>query len=116
MSATLVVLGGDVEEQAFNRAVAGLIRDARKRAGVTQAYLGHQAGLSRGSIANIEAGTQAPPLYRLALIAVALNIQPAELLPPLRPDEAAGLPARHAADVAAVWAQAAKVRDSRGEG
>ncbi|MFC9749819.1 helix-turn-helix domain-containing protein [Streptomyces niveus] len=96
--------------------MAGLIRDARKRAGVTQAYLGHQAGLSRGSIANIEAGTQAPPLYRLALIAVALKIQPAELMPPLCLDEAAGLPARHAADVAAVWAQAAKVRDSRGEG
>ncbi|MFE9930867.1 helix-turn-helix transcriptional regulator [Streptomyces sp. NPDC005533] len=105
-----------MEEQAFNRAVAGLIRDARRRAGVTQAFLGRQAGLSRGSIANIEAGTQAPPLYRLALIAAALNLQPAELLPPLRPDEAAGLPDRHAADVAAVWAQAAKMRGGHGEG
>ncbi|MFF7655733.1 helix-turn-helix transcriptional regulator [Streptomyces sp. NPDC007983] len=105
-----------MEEQAFNTAVAGLIREARRRAGVTQAYVGRQAGLSRGSIANIEAGTQAPPLYRLVLIAAALGVQPEDLLPPLRPDGAAGLPARHAADVAAVWAQAAKMRDGHGEG
>lgn len=105
-----------MEEQAFNTAVAGLIREARKRAGVTQAYLGRQAGLSRGSIANIEAATQAPPLYRLALIALALNVQPAELLPPLHPNEVAGLPARHAADVAAVWAQVSNMRGDHGEG
>lgn len=105
-----------MEEQEFNAAVSRLIRQARARAGVTQEYLGRQAGLSRGSITNIEAGTQTPPLYRLARIAAALNMPTAELLPPLVPDETADLSARHAAGVSAVWAQAAELRDGHGEG
>ncbi|MET9439140.1 helix-turn-helix transcriptional regulator [Streptomyces sp. NPDC006610] len=105
-----------MEEREFNAAVARLIREARTRAGVTQEYVGRRAGLSRGSITNIESGTQTPPLYRLALIAEAVNVEPSDLLPRLQLDEAAGLAARHAADVAAVWAQASARRDARGEG
>ncbi|MGW4805168.1 helix-turn-helix domain-containing protein [Kitasatospora sp. NPDC004272] len=105
-----------MEESEFNEAVARRIRQARVRAGVTQEYVGRRVGLSRGSITNIESGTQSPPLYRLALIASALNVEPADLLPSIQPDEVSGLPARHAADVAAVWAQAAKLKDGHGEG
>ncbi|CAM5396515.1 helix-turn-helix transcriptional regulator [Kitasatospora aureofaciens] len=105
-----------MKEREFNEAVARRIRQARARAGVTQEYVGRRVGLSRGSITNIESGTQAPPLYRLALIASALNVQLADLFPPLQPDEASGLRARHAAGVAAVWAEAAKLKDGHGEG
>lgn len=112
----LAALGGYVDEREFNETVARLIREARMRAGVTQEYVGRQAGLTRGSITNIESGTQSPPLYRLALIAAAVNADPADLLPSLHLDEASGLAARHAADVAAVWAQASKRRSAGGEG
>ncbi|MFE7497581.1 helix-turn-helix domain-containing protein [Streptomyces albidoflavus] len=105
-----------MEEQEFNAAVSRLIRHARQRAGVTQEHLGRQAGLSRGSITNIEAGTQMPPLYRLARIASALNVQPVELFPPAAPDATADLSARHAAGVSAVWARAAELGDDHGEG
>ncbi|MEV5846171.1 helix-turn-helix transcriptional regulator [Streptomyces sp. NPDC051985] len=105
-----------MEEKAFNAAVGRLIREARTRIGLTQELLGRRAGLSRGSITNIESGTQAPPLYRLVRIAAVLNVQPTDLLPPLVPEEAAGLPARHAADVASVWSEAEKLKDAHGQG
>ncbi|MEX2983963.1 helix-turn-helix domain-containing protein [Streptomyces sp. C36] len=105
-----------MKEREFNEAVSRLIREARMRAGMTQEYVGRRAGLSRGSITNIESGTQTPPLYRLALIAAAVNVDPSDLLPRLQLDEASGLAARHAADVAAVWAQASKRMDAGGEG
>ncbi|MEW2297670.1 helix-turn-helix transcriptional regulator [Streptomyces sp. NPDC006743] len=116
LSGRLAALGGDVEEREFNAAVARLIREARTRAGVTQEYVGRRAGLSRGSITNIESGSQTPPLYRLALIAAAVNVELSDLLPRLQLDEASGLAARHAADVAAVWAHASERMDARGEG
>ncbi|MEU7082156.1 MULTISPECIES: helix-turn-helix domain-containing protein [Streptomyces] len=88
-----------MEEQEFNAAVSHLIRQARQRAGVTQEHLGRQPGLSRGSITNIEAGTQMSPLYHLARIASALNVQPAELLPLLVPDETADLAAKSSSTI-----------------
>ncbi|WP_165989769.1 helix-turn-helix domain-containing protein [Streptomyces sp. YIM 98790] len=97
-----------MEEKAFNAAVGRLIRGARLRAGLTQELLGRQAGLSRGSITNIESGTQTPPLYRLVRMAAVLHVEPAELLPQLLPEEVAGLPAKYAADVASVWSEAEK--------
>ncbi|MFJ9154301.1 helix-turn-helix domain-containing protein [Streptomyces sp. NPDC102270] len=105
-----------MEEKAFNAAVGRLIRETRTRAGLTQELLGRRSGLSRGSITNIEAGTQAPPLYRLVRIAAVLNVQPAELLPPLMTEETSGVPARHAADVASVWSDAEKLMDAHGQG
>ncbi|MGW9433637.1 helix-turn-helix domain-containing protein [Streptomyces decoyicus] len=105
-----------MEEKAFNSAVGRLIREARTQAGMTQELLGRRAGLSRGSITNIESGTQAPPLYRLVRIAAVLDVQPADLLPQLLPEEAAALPARHAVDVASVWSEAEKLRNDHGQG
>ncbi|MFG2940357.1 helix-turn-helix domain-containing protein [Streptomyces sp. NPDC048282] len=105
-----------MEEKAFNAAVGRLIRETRTRVGLTQELLGRRAGLSRGSITNIEGGMQAPPLYRLVRIAAVLDVEPAALLPPLLPEEAVGLPARHAADVASVWSKADKLKDAHGQG
>ncbi|MET7458164.1 helix-turn-helix transcriptional regulator [Streptomyces sp. NPDC005574] len=104
-----------MEEKAFNAAVGRLIRETRTRAGMTQELLGRRTGLSRGSITNIEGGTQAPPLYRLVRIAAELHVQPADLLPSLLPEEATGLPARHAADVASVWSGAEQLKDAHGQ-
>lgn len=112
----LALLGGRVEEKAFNAAVGRRIRETRIRAQLTQELLGRQAGLSRGSITNIESGTQAPPLYRLVRIAAALHVQPAELLPQFLPEEAAGLPAQYAADVASVWSDSENLKDAHGQG
>jgi transcriptional regulator with XRE-family HTH domain len=74
-----------MREQEFNRQLGALIKEARRRAGLTQEQLAARTGLSRGSIANIELGDQAPPPYRLAHIALVLGAKSAELLPTLDP-------------------------------
>jgi transcriptional regulator with XRE-family HTH domain len=48
---------------------------------VTQQQLADQAGLTRSSIANVEAGRQRVPLHVLAAIALALKVEPQDLLP-----------------------------------
>lgn len=61
------------------------LAEARKKQGLTQEKLAVASSLSRSSIANIESGRQAIPLHTLLLIANALKIPAAELLP--QPDE-----------------------------
>ena len=73
----------DVDERQFNRELGALIKRARRDAGLTQEQLAAQCGTSRGSIANIELGDQAPPPYRLVRIALALSVEAGELLPSL---------------------------------
>ncbi len=75
--------GFGVDEHEFNVEVGRKIRAARTRAGLTQGVLARLAGLTRGSITNIESGVQTPPLYRLARIAAALRVRPSELFPQL---------------------------------
>ncbi|NJP44603.1 helix-turn-helix domain-containing protein [Actinacidiphila epipremni] len=105
-----------MDEQAFNAAVGRNIRAARQRAELTQELLARQAGLSRGSITNMESGTQAPPPYRLARIAAALHVEPADLLPPLGPGSQVGdLPEHLAAEVASVLSAAKKMRVDDGQ-
>jgi transcriptional regulator with XRE-family HTH domain len=72
-----------MDEEQFNREVGVRIRDARRRARLTQEQLAARCDTSRGSIANIELGDQAPPAYRLARIASALAVDLSSLLPPL---------------------------------
>lgn len=68
-------------EADFNRELGRRVKVARNRAGITQGELAAAVDLSRGSVANIERGDQAPPPYRLSLIAAALDVDPFELLP-----------------------------------
>jgi transcriptional regulator with XRE-family HTH domain len=70
-----------MQEERFNRELGARIRAARGQARLTQEALASAVGLSRGSIANIERGDQAPPTYRLTLIAQALNVDLPTLLP-----------------------------------
>jgi transcriptional regulator with XRE-family HTH domain len=71
------------QEVRFNQAMGARIRAARKDADLVQAQLAQMVGLSRASITNIEAGSQAPPPYKLALIADVLRVSAADLLPVL---------------------------------
>ncbi len=65
----------------FYVAVGKSIRAARTEAGVSQTTLARQIGFNRSSIANLEAGRQRIALHLFFLIAEALDIQPAALLP-----------------------------------
>jgi len=65
----------------FYVAVGKNIRTARVNAGVSQMMLARQIGFNRSSIANLEAGRQRIALHLFFLIAEALDIQPADLLP-----------------------------------
>lgn len=57
------------------------IRSARKQEGWSQVDLGEVVGLTRSSIANIEAGRQHAPVHVVVLIAHTLNIPVETLLP-----------------------------------
>lgn len=79
--------GGSVrvnDHRAFYEEVGRRIRDARKRRKppLTQEALGKLVSLTRTSITNVEKGRQKFLLHTLADIAVALQVDPASLLPP----------------------------------
>ena len=59
------------------------IRDARKRAGLTQEEVAQAVGWKyRTSLVNLEQGRQNTPLYTLVEIAAVLGVAPGDLLPP----------------------------------
>ncbi|WP_084713192.1 helix-turn-helix domain-containing protein [Streptacidiphilus rugosus] len=99
--------GSSVDEKTFNEGLGARVRAARLRVSLTQEHLARRAGLTRGSITNIESGAQAPPPYRLALLAEALSVAPADLLPPLvETGPTAGLPEAWADAVQSVMSAA----------
>jgi transcriptional regulator with XRE-family HTH domain len=65
----------------FYKAVGGLVRKARDKAGLTQDALASRIGLTRTSVTNIEKGRQKVLLHTLCDLASALGIPPAALLP-----------------------------------
>jgi transcriptional regulator with XRE-family HTH domain len=95
-------------EARFNVRLGEKIRDHRREAGLVQAQLAQMVGLSRASVTNIEAGTQVPPAYRLALIADALRVRMADLMPVLSEAGEPPLPASFADAFARVTAEADK--------
>ncbi|HMD02977.1 MAG TPA: helix-turn-helix transcriptional regulator [Candidatus Baltobacteraceae bacterium] len=64
----------------LNGRAAARIRATREAAGLSQGDLAARAGLSRPSLANIEAGRQTITLRQLGAIAYALRIRAADLL------------------------------------
>ncbi|RSN45420.1 transcriptional regulator [Actinomadura sp. WAC 06369] len=89
------------------------IRAARKDADLVQAQLAQMVGLSRASITNIEAGSQAPPPYKLALIADVLRVSAADLLPELAElgGVATRMPEHLAEALASVTSAASEIED-----
>ncbi len=60
------------------------IREARKRAGMTQQDLGDEVNLSRTSITNIESGNQPVTIWLLHLVSSAVDCALIDLLPTLQ--------------------------------
>jgi transcriptional regulator with XRE-family HTH domain len=75
---------GDRTIDQFYVAVGKKIRTVRNEAGLSQTVLARQIGFNRSSIANLEAGRQRIALHLFALIAQALDTEPATLLPDMR--------------------------------
>ncbi|HUN42789.1 MAG TPA: helix-turn-helix transcriptional regulator [Acetobacteraceae bacterium] len=57
------------------------VRKERDKLGWTQLELSRRIGLTRGSVANIEAGRQSVLLHQFLAIASALKLEPSHLLP-----------------------------------
>ncbi len=58
-----------------------LLRKSRSDAKLTQGQVAERVGLTRTSITNIERGRQHVGLHQLFLLAAAVGVQPADLLP-----------------------------------
>lgn len=74
----------DVEDagiEDFYAHVGAKVRSARVAADVSQELLAHRVGLTRSSIANLEAGRQRVALHLFVSISHALNKDVCELLP-----------------------------------
>jgi transcriptional regulator with XRE-family HTH domain len=70
--------------EPFYAHVGNYVTRARLDADLTQQALGTLVGLTRTSIANLEAGRQKISAYTLWRIAEALQLSPAALCPPVR--------------------------------
>jgi transcriptional regulator with XRE-family HTH domain len=68
----------------FYRLFGANVRAARSNADMTQDTLARKIGMTRSSVANLEAGRQRIPLHLLYEIASALRVEPRELLPDVR--------------------------------
>lgn len=66
---------------AFYADVGRRIRRARKAVGLTQQALASLVSLSRTSVTNLEQGRQKLLVHTLVDVALALRVQPADLLP-----------------------------------
>ena len=61
-----------------------LVREARRRAGLTQAELAHRVGTTQSAIARLERGRTEPDLARVVELTRACGL---ELIPMIRPSE-----------------------------
>lgn len=70
---------------SFRNELAENLLHARLDSGMTQRELGRRSGVSANAISQYENAQRSPDVYRLALIAVALGVSPAELVPQPQP-------------------------------
>jgi transcriptional regulator with XRE-family HTH domain len=68
------------EELFFYPAFGERVKQAREAAGLTQLDLAKKIGLTRSSVANIEAGRQKPTVEKAAMAAIVLRCDPGWLL------------------------------------
>ena len=71
----------------FYKNLGNLVRAAREEAGLSQGQLASRIGLTRPSIANVEAGRQKILLHALYQIGDALGKHPKSLLPAWEPPQ-----------------------------
>ena len=67
---------------AFYQILGERVKQGRRRANFSQADLAERLGLTRTSIANLEAGRQRPSTHQSAMLADILGIPIERLLPP----------------------------------
>lgn len=72
--------------EPFYREFGERLRLARQAKGMSQAEVAPGVSLSRTSVANIERGRQRLSLHLLMEFARVLEVEPAQLLPPLQPE------------------------------
>jgi transcriptional regulator with XRE-family HTH domain len=72
---------GDAGSVHFYSVVGAKVRSARIEARISQAELAAQVGLTRSSVANLEAARQRTSLYHFVLISRVLNTDVNNLLP-----------------------------------
>lgn len=83
----------DVWIDRFYADIGIRVRNARTAAELSQAALADLVGLTRSSVANLEAGRQRIALHLFYMIAQALDTDPQELLPePGRPSQLRDFP------------------------
>jgi transcriptional regulator with XRE-family HTH domain len=56
------------------------VREARRRAGLSQEQLAFDAGMKRSYVSDLERGTRNPSVKAIERLAIALAIEPSELL------------------------------------
>jgi transcriptional regulator with XRE-family HTH domain len=56
------------------------VREHRRRRGLSQEALAHEAGMKRAYVSDLERGTRNPSVRALARLASALGVDPSELL------------------------------------
>jgi len=74
----------DQIEAEFYGALGERVRQIRRKRNLSQETLAQHLGLARSSVANLESGRQHPPIYVLTLLAQALDVSEADLLPSRR--------------------------------
>jgi transcriptional regulator with XRE-family HTH domain len=79
--------GATDEIDGFYANLGKRVRKARNNKGMSQQTLASHIGLTRSSVANLEAGRQRVPVHLLVQIAATLGRDPAELLPRIDPDQ-----------------------------
>jgi transcriptional regulator with XRE-family HTH domain len=56
------------------------VREARRRAGMSQEQLAFEAGMKRSYVSDLERGTRNPSLRAIGRLATALEVEPSDLL------------------------------------
>jgi transcriptional regulator with XRE-family HTH domain len=77
------------DDATLRQRVGARIRAARNAEGLSQEQVAQRVGMTRSSIANLEAGRQDMNISRLALVAAAVNLNLADLI---RPEDLPELP------------------------
>ena len=56
------------------------VREARRRAGMSQEQLAFEAGMKRSYVSDLERGTRNPSVKAIGRLAIALGVSPPDLL------------------------------------
>jgi len=70
-----------IDRDSLYAQIGKRIQQRRASLGITQADLAKQVGMSRTSVANVEAGNQNAPVHVLYEMCVILHLRPADIFP-----------------------------------